>query len=138
MPVGKLLYLGDGAIGDPWDGEKVVVLEPDIESDELISELARHRYGVETAGADFVLSGGEAVRIQTDRESRATLTAIFLQIDKALRPEHAPYKFPGGQVRPVSNADMTAAILAAETHVQRCFVAEMQVQGLIDDGSLET
>lgn len=104
----------------------------------LVAYLKDRRWRVETAGV-WAMIAGEPVQVSTRRgDDRATLHATYTAIRDGLRPDGAAFNFEDGVGRPVSNADMSAAILAALGHVQACFDLELALTPQIETGAITT
>ena len=107
------------------------VLERDVAAvkAELTAQLAERRWLAETAGTTV---GG--LTIQTDRESRGSLTGAAVRADMAIRdvePYSVRWKTAGGFVD-LEAAAVIAAAKAAEAHVRACFVREADLLEMID------
>jgi hypothetical protein len=111
----------------------VMVFGPDLKG-----YLAQLRWRVETIGITVGVNG-EAVPLSTARgDDRIALHVTYSAIGAGLRADGAAFKFADGKSRPVSNAEMAAAITLAFRFVQHCFDAENVVLAKIEDGSLAT
>ena len=104
--------------------------------DVLTAHLMDIRWRHEVGGVD-VSVGAELVPLSTDRgDDRAALQSTYSAIRDGLRVDGDRFKFKDGISRPVSNAEMLAAIVTGFRHVQGAFNAEGVVQAQIEAGTL--
>lgn len=104
----------------------------------LVAHLKARRWQAETAGITATI-GGEPVRISTARgDDRAALHQVYSAMSAGLRSDGAVFNFADGVSRSVSNAEMTAAVLAALAHVQACFDLEGELRTSIEAGTVST
>jgi hypothetical protein len=85
----------------------------------FLAAVAEKRWEVETAG---VVIGG--IRIKTDRESAAKLTAAYVKADRDPGYAIANWKVADGTFVTLSAAAILAAGDAVSAHVQACFDRE--------------
>ena len=86
------------------------------------------RWRAETAGVTVPICGGDILVSTARGDDRDALHVTFSAIAAGLRADGACFNFADGVPRPVSNAEMSVAILAALGHVQACFDREGAVE----------
>jgi hypothetical protein len=97
----------------------------------LLPELAAYRYEVETSG--ITVNG---MSVQTDRQSRADLTAARIKAQEDSNYS-TKWKTPDGFVTLDSSTILTIAD-AVHNHVQAAFETEATVEDEIKNGTLTT
>lgn len=96
------------------------------------------RWQAEIRGVMVTIAGSPVVVSTARGDDRSALHVNFSAIAAGLRADGAVFNFADGAPRAVSNSDMSAAIEAALTHVQRCFDRESSVDAAILAGTVTT
>lgn len=138
---GETWYAADGteakitAVGDPagLGLSASVPPPPPPNASDLRAYAAEKRWAVETGGCPW---NGHI--IATDRDSQTKLLAEFVAIGGGVRAEPGGWKMAGGDFVLLTNADMTAAIMASRAHIAAAFAAEAAVLAAIGAGSITT
>lgn len=110
------------AASDAADAERVVV---ELNRPDMLAALAAYRFEFETAG----LALPDGLRVKTDRESQAQLSAAFTTLNAGMVPDTDWKAANGWEVVTLEQVAPIAKAVAA--HVRGCFRAERTVQAAI-------
>ena len=127
---GPSYQIGDTEVVRTWSK---VPLDAETVKAKLKAYCAQKRFSLETWGC--VVNGHH---VDTNRESQGKLVAEFVAIQAGLRVDPSVWKMKDGTFVSLSNADMSALILAARTHIATTFAVESAINAAIDAGSITT